>query len=84
VARADEGLMRVRVIHGDALEQMLARTKPQITYWPAFRTSEYDSAEQLDANWFVVMINGQIRHNWEHNGRETSRDVEQAPRRSEC
>jgi hypothetical protein len=84
VARADEGLMRVRVIHGDALEQMLARTKPQITYWPAFRTSEYDSAEQLDANWFVVMINGQIRHNWEN---ERTRNVARrraGPRRSEC
>ncbi|HEY0696881.1 MAG TPA: DUF3883 domain-containing protein [Micromonospora sp.] len=47
VARADEGLMRVRVIHGEALTKMLDRTKPQITYWPTFRAQEYDDAEQL-------------------------------------
>jgi hypothetical protein len=29
VARVDDGLMRVRVIHGGALEKMLARTKPR-------------------------------------------------------
>jgi hypothetical protein len=47
VAYAAEGLMRVRMIHGDALANMLDRTKPQITYWPTFRALEYDSAEQL-------------------------------------
>jgi hypothetical protein len=47
VARADEGLMRVRVIHGDALAKMLDRTKPQITYWPTLRAQEYDDAVQL-------------------------------------
>lgn len=48
VALADEGLMRVRVIHGDRLTQMLARTKPQVTYWPTFRVSEYDEAEEFN------------------------------------
>jgi hypothetical protein len=47
VTRADEGLMRVRVIHGPLLREMLARTKPQLTYWPTFRVQEYDCAEQL-------------------------------------
>jgi hypothetical protein len=49
VACADEGLMCARVIHGDALQEMLTRTKPQVTYWPTFRVSEYDHAEQLGA-----------------------------------
>jgi hypothetical protein len=47
VAQADRGLMEVRVIHGVALRTLLARAKPQITYWPTFRTSEYDNAEQM-------------------------------------
>ncbi|KAB1160983.1 DUF3883 domain-containing protein [Micromonospora sp. AMSO12t] len=47
VARAGEGLMRVRVIHGDVLTKMLDRTRPQITYWPTLRAQEYDDAEQL-------------------------------------
>ena len=46
VPRADEGVMRVRGIHGDVLAKMLDRTKPQITYWPTFRAQEYDDAEQ--------------------------------------
>ncbi len=47
VARADQGLMQVRVIHGDALRALLARAKPHITYWPTFRTADYDDAERI-------------------------------------
>ncbi|SCG69535.1 DUF3883 domain-containing protein [Micromonospora zamorensis] len=47
VARAGEGLMRVRIIHGDVLTRMLDRTRPQITYWPTLRAQEYDDAEQV-------------------------------------
>ncbi|AEB42250.1 DUF3883 domain-containing protein [Micromonospora maris] len=47
VARADEGLMRVRVIHGDALTKLLDGAKPHITYWPTFRAQAYDDAEHL-------------------------------------
>jgi hypothetical protein len=47
VAKADEGAMQVRVVHGDALRDMLARAKPHITYWPTFRTADYDQAEQM-------------------------------------
>jgi hypothetical protein len=47
VARADQGLMQVRVLHGDALRELLARAKPYITYWPTFRTADYDDAEQM-------------------------------------
>lgn len=39
--------MATRVIHGAALEAMLARTAPHITYWPTLRAAEYDSAEGL-------------------------------------
>ena len=47
VARANEDLMRVRVVHGPALKNMIDRTKPQVTYWPTFRAGEYDNADQL-------------------------------------
>ncbi|WP_434742578.1 protein NO VEIN domain-containing protein [Micromonospora sp. SH-82] len=47
VAKADEGRMRVRVVHGTALRDMLARSRPHITYWPTFRVDEYDAADQM-------------------------------------
>ncbi|WP_328472415.1 DUF3883 domain-containing protein [Actinoplanes sp. NBC_00393] len=47
VEGADQGAMRVRVIHGDALRDLLARSKPHVTYWPTFRTADYDGAEQI-------------------------------------
>ncbi|MFI7219151.1 hypothetical protein [Micromonospora maritima] len=46
-ARADEGLMRVRIIHGDVLIKMLDRMKPQVTYWPTLRAQECDDADHL-------------------------------------
>ncbi|MER7992020.1 DUF3883 domain-containing protein [Micromonospora chalcea] len=47
VARANDGLMCVGIIHGDVLSKMLDRTKPQITYRPTLRAQEYDGADQL-------------------------------------
>jgi len=47
VARRDEGLMRVRVIDGNTLIEMLDATKPHLTYWPTYRAADYDQAEQL-------------------------------------
>jgi hypothetical protein len=47
VAKADQDAMQVRVIHGDALRELLARSKPHITYWPTFRTADYDQAERM-------------------------------------
>jgi hypothetical protein len=47
VARADEGRMRVRVIHGDVLAEILDRSKPVLTYWPTPRVGEYDKSMLL-------------------------------------
>jgi hypothetical protein len=48
VAAASAGMMRVRILHGEALATILGRCKPVLTYWPTLRVSEYDSAETLD------------------------------------
>lgn len=37
-----EAKIAVRVIHGSVLCEMLDRAAPHITYWPTFRTSDYD------------------------------------------
>jgi hypothetical protein len=47
VAKGDEGLIRVRVIHGAVLQSMLARSKPRLTRWPTLRVAEYDAADQM-------------------------------------
>lgn len=39
--------MTVRVLHGDVLTDMVARTPPVLTYWPTLRVDEYDAADQL-------------------------------------
>jgi hypothetical protein len=44
VARADHGEMAVRVLHGPILLNMINGAKPQTTYWPTFRTANYDNA----------------------------------------
>ncbi|WP_406840929.1 DUF3883 domain-containing protein [Streptomyces sp. AHU1] len=47
LASAEEAEVGVRILHGEALLAMIERTRPQITYWPTFRTAEYDQAERL-------------------------------------
>src|SRR5262249_4406303 len=42
IAAKVETEIAVRVLHGPALRAMLDRATPQITYWPTFRTSDYD------------------------------------------
>ncbi len=42
-----QGPPTIRVLHGDDLAAMIGRAKPTVTYWPTFRTAEYDSADQL-------------------------------------
>ncbi|GHF14724.1 hypothetical protein GCM10018789_51080 [Streptomyces werraensis] len=37
----------VRILHGEVLLAMIERSKPQITYWPTFKATECDQAEQL-------------------------------------
>jgi hypothetical protein len=39
--------VRVRVLHGEALLAMIERSRPHITYWPAFKAAGYDRAERL-------------------------------------
>jgi hypothetical protein len=47
VAAGDQ--IAVRVLHGQVLRTMLAGAAPRITYWPTFRTSNYDQmAEGVD------------------------------------
>jgi hypothetical protein len=46
---AADGKGQVRVLHGPMLRAMLERTAPRKTYWPTFRTAEYDSAPLVDA-----------------------------------
>jgi hypothetical protein len=41
-----ERAITIRVLHGDALQEMLDRATPQITYWPTFRTSDYDEIKE--------------------------------------
>lgn len=42
IAAGDQAKIAVRVLHGQALEAMLDRATPHITYWPTLRTSDYD------------------------------------------
>lgn len=37
----------VRILHGETLLTMIERSRPQITYWPTFKATEYDQAERL-------------------------------------
>lgn len=41
-----EHAITIRVLHADTLRQMLDRTAPQMTYWPTFRTSDYDQINE--------------------------------------
>jgi hypothetical protein len=45
VAR-EESPIAVRVLHGQALREMLDRAVPHITYWPTFRTGDYDQIKE--------------------------------------
>ncbi|MCG7583749.1 DUF3883 domain-containing protein [Mycolicibacterium sp. OfavD-34-C] len=36
----------VRVLHGPSLRKLLDRCRPSTTYWPTFRTGEYDETEE--------------------------------------
>ena len=36
----------VRMLYGDPLREMLDRAVPRITYWPTFRTGDYDRIEE--------------------------------------
>lgn len=47
VAKADLGAVQVRVIQGEALRELLARSKPHITHWSTLRAAEYDKAERM-------------------------------------
>jgi hypothetical protein len=47
VARADQGEMAVRILHGAVLRAMIERATPQVTYWPTLRAGEYDTAERM-------------------------------------
>lgn len=38
---------RVIVLDGPAVQAMVDRTRPTITYWPTLRTAEYDEAPRL-------------------------------------
>src|SRR5689334_16617880 len=42
IASGDQAKIAVRVLHGPILRAMLDRTVPKMTYWPTFRTSDYD------------------------------------------
>ena len=39
--------MGVLVLHGELLRAMIDRSTPRRTYWPTFRTGDYDTAERL-------------------------------------
>ncbi|OBJ53408.1 DUF3883 domain-containing protein [Mycobacterium sp. 1423905.2] len=41
VAR-EQNATEIRVLHGRALQDLLDRARPHITYWPTFRTGDYD------------------------------------------
>jgi hypothetical protein len=41
VARGQQAI-GVRVLHGAVLHKILERAVPHVTYWPTFRTGEYD------------------------------------------
>lgn len=36
----------VRVLHRAALQELLDRARPHITYWPTFRTGDYDRMDE--------------------------------------
>jgi hypothetical protein len=38
--------IEVRVLHGTVLHEMLDRATPHVTYWPTFRTGEYDQIDE--------------------------------------
>ena len=46
VTAGDGSQLAVRVIPGDQVVAWIERTTPQVTYWPMFRTGEYDCAGQ--------------------------------------
>jgi hypothetical protein len=41
-----EQAITVRVLHGDVLRKMLDSAPPHITYWPTFRTGDYDQIKE--------------------------------------
>lgn len=41
-----EQAIGVRVLHGASLRGLLDRCRPSTTYWPTFRTGEYDQTEE--------------------------------------
>jgi hypothetical protein len=47
VARADEGKMKVRVLHGETLHAMINSATPHVTYWPTYQVTAYDQADRL-------------------------------------
>jgi hypothetical protein len=42
IAAGSQAEIAVRVLHGPVLREMLDHAAPHITYWPTFRTSDYD------------------------------------------
>ncbi len=38
--------IEVRMLYGAVLQEMLDRTKPRATYWPAFRAGDYDDIDE--------------------------------------
>jgi Domain of unknown function (DUF3883) len=42
LAAADQTEIAVRVLYGSALQAMLGKAAPHVTYWPTLRTSHYD------------------------------------------
>ncbi len=47
LAANGEGEMKVHVLRGRTLQDLLAGVKPRLTYWPTLRVSVYDDAEQM-------------------------------------
>ncbi len=47
LALKGQGEVGVRVIPGQAVLEMIERTKPSVTYWPTFRVGDYDRADRL-------------------------------------
>ena len=45
VARETKAI-EVRVLHGVVLHEMLDRAVPNVTYWPTFRTDDYDRIDE--------------------------------------